>query len=65
MNFYLRHLGGNGTNLWDRPHRFLCDWSGGKIFAGLTVGDKEWEVVLSLRKGPFVKQAWVELFLPR
>ena len=55
MNWYFRGLGADGTSIWDRPHRIMCDFSGGLTEAGLTVGRFEWQQVMTLRKGPWGK----------
>jgi hypothetical protein len=53
LNWYFRKLGAKGTQLWERPHRTICDWLGGLTLAGFTPGRYEWYAVLGLRKAPF------------
>ena len=57
FNWFFRKCAAKGSQLWDRPHRVVNDWLAALTEAGLHLGRYEWGAVLSLRKGPWGKQA--------
>lgn len=57
INWLFRQCRIKGTHLWDRLHRVINDWGAGLSAAGLQTTCFEWSSVLTLRKGPFGKQA--------
>ena len=57
LNWFFRSANGVGTQVWDILHRRTCDWAAGYTLAGLNINRFEWQSVVTMRKGPFGKQA--------